>query len=43
VVHGRDQPGTVVVVTSVPARHGANTAARARHSDDPAGGAFVAR
>ncbi len=43
VVHGRDQPGIVAVVTSVLARHGANIVALDQHSDDPAGGAFFQR
>ncbi|KLU09948.1 MULTISPECIES: formyltetrahydrofolate deformylase [Kocuria] len=43
VVHGRDQPGIVAVVTSVLARHGANIVALDQHSDDPEGGAFFQR
>ena len=43
VVHGRDQPGIVAVVTDVLARHGANIVALDQHSDDPEGGAFFQR
>ena len=43
VVHGRDQPGIVAVVTEVLARHGANIVALDQHSDDPEGGAFFQR
>ena len=43
VVHGRDQPGIVAVVTSALARHGANIVALDQHSDDPEGGAFFQR
>ncbi|WP_344123109.1 formyltetrahydrofolate deformylase [Kocuria aegyptia] len=43
VVHGRDQPGIVAVVTEVLARHGANIVTLDQHSDDPEGGAFFQR